>query len=142
MASASKIVVMNASKDAVMSVLKNYEAYADFMDGVTSVSVLSREEGKAKVEYSLNVIKKFSYILDLTEEENRLSWTFDSGDLFSVNSGCWDLKDLGDGTTEVDYSVEVDIKMKMMGKGMIVKKLTEVQLPSMLRSVEERAQAL
>ena len=142
MASATKVVVMNAPKDSVMSVLTNYDSYAEFMDGVTAVSVISREGNTAKVEYSINLIKKFAYILNLVEEENKLSWTFDEGDLFSVNSGSWELKDLGDGTTEVTYNVEVDIRVKMMGKGMIVKKLTEVQLPSLLRAVDERAQAI
>ncbi len=142
MASATKVVVMNAPKDSVMSVLTNYDGYSEFMDGVTAVSVISRDGNIAKVEYRINLIKKFSYILNLVEEENKLSWTFDEGDLFSVNSGSWELKDLGDGTTEVTYNVEVDIRVKMMGKGMIVKKLTEVQLPSLLRAVDERAQAI
>lgn len=141
MAKASKTVVMKASKDSIMSVLKDYESYIDFMDGVSSVEVKSRDGSHVKVTYGLNIIKKFSYTIDLTEAENELSWVLDSGDLFSTNSGSWKLKDLGDGTTEVDYSVEVDIKVKMIGTGMIVKKLTEVQLPIMLKAVEQRAKS-
>ncbi len=143
MASATKTIVMDAPIDKIYAVLTDYESYSDFMDGVSSVKVLSREENNVKAEYSINVIKKFSYVLSLEENEpNGLKWTFDSGDIFSVNNGSWDLKDLGDGTTEVTYSIEVDIKVKMMGAGMIAKKLTEVSLPSMMKSVESRAQSL
>ena len=92
---------------------------------------------------NLNVIKTFSYILSLEQEENKsVSWTFDSGDIFSLNNGKWELEDLGDGTTEVTYSIEVEIKIKMMGTGMITKKLVSTSLPSMLKSVEKRAQGL
>ena len=59
-----------------------------------------------------------------------------------MNNGNWDLKDLGDGTTEVSYSIEVDIKIKMLGAGMITKQLTKIQLPAMMKAVEKRAQEI
>lgn len=143
MASASKTVTMDVSIDKIYSVLKDYESYPDFMDGVEKVEVIARDAGKVKARYSLNLIKKFSYTLDLVEDEpNSLKWTFDEGDLFSVNNGAWELEDNGDETTTVTYSLEADIKIKMMGAGMITKKLTEVQLPSMLKAVEKRAKSL
>ncbi len=113
------------------------------MDGVTSVKIIEESGNETKAEYSINMIKKFSYILNLVHEENKsIKWSFVEGDIFSVNSGAWELSDNGDGTTDVTYSVEVDIKVKMMGSGMITKKLTEVQLPVLLKSVEKRAQSL
>lgn len=143
MASAEKIVVMDASVEQIFNVLKDYESYPEFMDGVTSVDILSRDGGKVQAEYSLNVIKKFSYTLNLVEEApNKLSWSFDNGDIFKINNGSWTLKDLGDGTTEVTYAIEVEIKIKMMGSGMITKKLVQTSLPSMMKEVEKRAQSL
>ena len=141
MASASKTVTMKASVDKIYQVLRDYEAYPEFMDGVTSVKIMEEEGNHTKAQYNINMIKKLSYILNLEHEENKsVKWTFVEGDLFSVNSGSWELTDNGDNTTEVTYSLEVDIKVKIMGSGMITKKLTEVQLPIMLKSVEKRAQ--
>lgn len=140
MASATRTEIMNASKESLLNVLKDYEAYPEYMDGVTSVKVLEREGNTAKAKYDLNVIKTFSYVLNLEESEDGVSWSFDSGDIFSVNNGSWKLKDLGDGTTEVTYSVEIEIKIKMMGTGMITKKLVNTSLPSLMKSVEKRAQ--
>lgn len=142
MASATRTEVMNAPKDKILSVLTDYESYSEFMDGVSSVNIVSKDGNVTKAKYDLNVIKTFSYTLELTESENGLSWTFDNGDIFSVNNGSWDLKDLGDGTTEVTYNIEVEIKIKMMGTGMITKKLVNTSLPSMMKSVEKRAQNL
>jgi coenzyme Q-binding protein COQ10 len=140
MAREQKTQIMNVSAENIYKVLINYEAYPEFMDGVTSVTILNRDGNKVKAEYSLNMIKKFTYTLDLVEEENKtVSWTFSDGDIFSVNSGKWDLKDLGDGTTEVNYSIDIEIKIKMLGAGMITKQLTKIQLPAMMKSVEKRA---
>ena len=142
MASATRTEVMNASKENILAVLKDYESYSEFMDGVSSVKVLEKKGNVSKAQYDLNVIKTFSYVLELTESEDGISWTFDSGDIFSVNNGSWELEDLGDGTTEVTYNIEVEIKIKMMGTGMITKKLVNTSLPSMMKSVEKRAQNL
>ena len=143
MASEQKTQIMNAPVEKIYKVLSDYEAYSEFMDGVTKVEVISRDGNKVKARYNLNMIKQFTYTIDLVEEENKsVSWTFDEGDIFSMNSGSWKLKDLGDATTEVDYSIEVDIKIKMLGAGMITKQLTKIQLPAMMKSVENRAQKI
>ncbi|MBD65574.1 MAG: cyclase [Halobacteriovoraceae bacterium] len=139
-ASAKRSVTMDAPVENVYKVITDYESYADFMEGVSKVEVVERDGNKLVARYHINMIKKLTYTLNLVETENKeVSWSFNEGDLFSVNQGSWLLTDNGDGTTLVDYTVEVDLKKKMIGSGMIVKTLTEVQLPSMLKSVEERA---
>lgn len=140
MASAQRTEVMQASKESILAVLKDYESYPEYMDGVSSVEVLERNGDSAKVKYDLNVIKTFSYVLNLEESADGISWSFDNGDIFSHNNGSWELKDLGDGSTEVTYNIDLDIKIKMMGTGMITKKLVNTSLPSMMKAVEKRAQ--
>ncbi len=142
MASASRTEVMKAPLEKVRQALGDYESYPKFMDGVSAVNIVSKEGNVTKCKYDLNVIKTFSYVLELTESDDRISWTFDSGDIFSINNGSWDLKDLGDGTTEVTYNIELEIKIKMMGTGLIVKKLVNTSLPSMMKSVEKQAQSI
>ena len=101
MASAERTETMSATKEQLLTVLKDYETYSEYMDGVSAVKVLSRDGNKVKAQYELNVIKKFSYVLELTENDNGISWEFDHGDIFSVNSGSWVLSDNGDGTTVI-----------------------------------------
>lgn len=143
MASAERTEIMQASVESVYKVLSDYNSYGDYMDGVSKVEVIERDGNSVKAKYDINMIKKFSYVLKLDEVENKsISWSFVEGDIFSTNSGSWVLSDRGDGSTEVVYSVEVDIKVKMMGSGMIVKKLVNTSLPALMKSVEQRAQDL
>lgn len=143
MASAQRTEIMQATAENIYKVLTDYDSYGDYMDGVSKVEVVERNGNSVLAKYNINMIKKFSYVLKLEEVENKsISWSFVEGDIFSQNSGSWALKDLGDGTTEVDYNVEVEIKVKMMGSGMIIKKLVNTSLPALMKSVEERAKAL
>jgi ribosome-associated toxin RatA of RatAB toxin-antitoxin module len=142
MATAQKSLTMKASKDQILTVLKDYESYSEFMDGVSKVEVESRDGNKVMAKYDLNVIKTFSYVLALTESDDGISWTFDNGDIFATNAGSWELTDNGDGTTDVVYNIDIEIKIKMMGTGMITKKLVNTSLPSMMKAVEKRAQGI
>lgn len=141
MANAQRTEVFDVSIDKIFKVLTNFEGYSDFMDGVSGVSVLETNGNVVKAQYDLNIIKKFSYIMNHTiEEPNKISWSFVSGDLFKKSDGAWTLKDLGDGTTEVTYSVDIDFKV--MVPGMVSKKLVASNLPSMLKSVKNKAKEL
>ncbi|EQC46381.1 polyketide cyclase/dehydrase [Bacteriovorax sp. BSW11_IV] len=138
MAKAQRTETFDVAIDKIYDVIVNYKSYPEFVDGVSSIEVLEQNEAGARVKYSLNLIKKFSYILKLKHEKpNRVSWTFESGDLFKLNNGSWDLKDNGNGTTEVTYSLEVDVKGFVPGA--IVNKLTESSLPAMMKSYNKRA---
>ena len=138
MASVEKTIVFDVPIDAIYETLIAYEQYPEFVDGVDEIKVLESNEEGARVEYSLNVIKKLNYILTLSHEKpHRLSWELESGDIFKKNSGSWELKDLGDGTTEVKYNLDVDVKLFV--PKMIAKKLVEGNLPRMLKAYEEQA---
>lgn len=139
-AKATREAVFHAPIDKVWAAISNYDSYPEFVDGVSSVKILDRDNGTVRVEFCLNLIKKFTYILKMEEQSpNKIAWSFEKGDIFKVNSGSWQFDDLGDGTTGVVYNVEIEVKGFFPGAGMIVKTLTEVNLPKMLLSYEDRA---
>ncbi|MCO4754047.1 MAG: SRPBCC family protein [Bacteriovoracaceae bacterium] len=138
MAEASKTEVFDVDMEKIFKVLSDLESYPDFMTGVERVEVIERSGDEVKARYDLNLIKKFSYTLNhKLEAPNRISWTLDSGDLLSKSDGSWDLKDVGNGKTEVTYSINVDFKVKV--PGLISKKLVSSNLPSMMKAVKEKA---
>lgn len=135
----SRTEIFNVEQEKLYDLLIRYEDYPEFMDGVSGVEVLERDENGARVEYSLNIIKKFRYILNLQQTRpTKISWSFESGDIFKKNEGSWALKNLSGGRTEVTYTLDVDIK-GLVPKT-VVKMLTQSNLPSMLKAVEQRAQ--
>ncbi len=121
------------------SVIIDYDSYPEFVDGVDGIEILEQDDDGARVKYSLNLIKKFSYILKLEHSKpNGISWALESGDLFKKNIGSWSLKDLGRGKTEVTYSV--DLEFKGLAPKPIVNRLINHNLPAMMKSYFERAQ--
>ena len=138
MAEASRTEVFDVDKEKVFKVLSDLESYPEFMTGVENVEVVERSGDNVKSRYDLNMIKKFSYTLDhKLEGPDRISWTLDSGDLLSKSDGSWELKDAGNGKTEVTYSINVEFKVKV--PGMISKKLVSSNLPSMMKAVQKKA---
>lgn len=133
----SKTEVFDIDIESFYNVLTDYSSYPEFVDGVSEISVLKSNKSGAEVEYYLNLIKKFKYILSLKHEPNKkISWELKSGDLFKKNRGSWELKDL-DGKTEVTYSLEVEFKG--FAPKMVVNKLVSNNLPSMMKSYYDRA---
>lgn len=141
MALASRTEIVDVEINKLYDVIVDYAKYADFVDGVSAIKVLSQNEKTAKVEYSINIIKSFKYVINTTQSKpNSVSWVLDSGDLFKKNNGSWALKDLGNGKTEVTYSLDVDFKM--FAPNAILKGLTEKNLPVMMNSFFKRAKSI
>lgn len=140
MAQATRTEVVDVDINKLYSVIVDYAKYPEFVDGVSGIKVISQNDTSAKVEYSLNLIKSFKYIIN-TQMSKPVSvkWTLDSGDLFKKNDGEWILKDLGNGKTEVTYSLNVDFKM--FAPNAILSALTEKNLPVMMQSFFKRAKS-
>ena len=142
MAKASRTEVFDIDINRLYDVIVDFESYPDFVLGVNDIKVHDMTETSGVVEYSIDMIKKLNYQLDMEmSRPNKVAWTFKKGDRFKINDGGWDLKDLGDGKTEVTYSLEIEVKGFIPGAKMIVNKLTETSLPSMMKSFYERAKS-
>jgi coenzyme Q-binding protein COQ10 len=141
MAKANRTETFDVNINKLYDVIIDYASYPEFVDGVSEIEVLEQTDTSAKVKYSLNLIKKFTYILSMTmEKPNKVSWTLDSGDIFKTNSGSWELNEVSENETEVNYSLEVDFKI--LAPKMIVNKLVATNLPAMMKSYKERAKSV
>lgn len=140
MAKASRTETVDVEIHKLYDTIVDYAKYPEFVDGVKTIKVMSQNDTSAKVEYSLNIIKTFKYIVNLKQEKpTRVSWTLDSGDLFKKNDGEWKLKDLGNGKTEVTYSLDLDFKL--FAPSGILSTLTDKNLPSMMKAFFNRAKS-
>jgi coenzyme Q-binding protein COQ10 len=138
MATATRTEVVDVEINKLYDIIVDYAKYPSFVDGVSDVKVISQNETTAKVEYSVNMIKSFKYTLATSQSRpTNISWVLDSGDLFKKNNGEWKLKDLGNGKTEVTYTLEVDFKM--FAPNSILTALTQKNLPVMMESFFKRA---
>lgn len=139
MAQGSETKVFPVNINKFFSAIIDYEKYPEFIPGVNETKVLSQDESGARVEYAVNVIKKFSYIVKLKHEEpTKVSWTLESGDLFKSMDGSWELKSLSENETEVTYTVGIDFKM--FAPKMIVNTLVKKNLPEVMEEMFKQAQ--
>ena len=81
MAGACQTIDIDVTPAAFFEVIRDYEHYPDFLSDMESVRILSREDGVSDVEFTLNVIKRVTYTLRLTERppDQGLSWELVSG---------------------------------------------------------------
>ncbi len=140
MGKATTSATFEAPIEKAFKVISDYGSYPQFMPDVKRVSVIESTLEKKLVEFELQIIKSIRYQLWMTEVANTdVAWRFHSGEMFKENSGFWKLKDLGDGRTQAEYSI--DAKFGMFVPGMIEKKLIEVNLPTMMKAFKTRIEA-
>jgi ribosome-associated toxin RatA of RatAB toxin-antitoxin module len=140
MADAKTTELFNCSTDEFYKIISDYERYPEFLSEVKNCKVLKVENNRKLVEYTVSVIKDFKYRLWMTEESGKkISWVFESGDLFKVSSGYWDIVDEA-GKTRATYFV--DAKFNMFVPGPIAKALVTVNLPNMVSSYHKRVKEL
>jgi coenzyme Q-binding protein COQ10 len=140
MAEAKTTEVFNCTMDEFYSIVSDYEKYSDFLTEVKSCKVLKTDGAKKLVEYNVSMIKEFKYRLWMTEEKPiKISWVFESGDLFKVSNGYWELKEEA-GKTRATYFVEA--KFNLFVPSPIAKTLVSVNLVNMVSSYHKRVKEL
>ena len=79
MAKAEITEYFDCSPEDFFKIVSDYESYPDFLPEVKTVKVL-KEEGRRKlVEFSVSLIKSFSYRLWMKEEESPHKITLEFG---------------------------------------------------------------
>ena len=139
---ATSSITVDAPRSAIMAVLADFPAYPEWAGFMKTVEVLSTgADGKPdKVRFVLDAgVVKADYVLDYewTDDDSRVSWTRDpsSKDLKEM-TGSYDL--VGDGPTEVTYSLAVDIGMPMLG--MFKRKAEKVIMDTALKELKKRVE--
>ncbi len=121
----------------------DFENYPDFVEEVVGARTVSRPGEKLAVEFDLNVIKRFRYVLAFDVDPasgdgpRRIGWRLLESDLFKENRGEWFLESAGKGAVKVRYTVEVACKVPL--PGWVLRKLTETNLPKMMDNFEAAA---
>jgi coenzyme Q-binding protein COQ10 len=140
MAMATRNISMNVTADQLYDVLVDYERYPEFCDDVASIEVISRNGDRARVKFTIKVIKSIDYTLDLVGTPGKsLKWTLADSKWMKTNTGGWDIEADGD-RVDVRYGVEVTLGMFVPKR--ITQKVVETTFPAMLRQFKNRAESL
>jgi len=138
MPSVQKTKIFQVPIKKLYQTIIDVENYPNFVSGVHGIKVLKKSTDTLKVEYQLNILKSFKYIIEMKLiPEVTVSWQLLEGDIFKKNTGSWSLKPINAEQTEATYSLDVDFKI--FAPSIIVSKLVGSNLPQMLDAFEKQA---
>lgn len=136
MAGAEKTIDIDATPEEVFAVITDYEAYPEILKEIESAQIRSRVGNQVEADFTINLIKRVSYTLALTENPPlHLAWRAVKGP-FKTNIGSWRLERLRDGRTRAHYAVEVTVGVFVPKS--ISNRVVGQSLPAILESFKRR----
>jgi ribosome-associated toxin RatA of RatAB toxin-antitoxin module len=137
-------IVVGASPAAVMAVIADFEAYPSWAKGVKVADVVSTQpDGRAsEVHFVLDVapIKDDYTLAYVWDGDEQVTWTLSRGNMLRALDGAYELRDLGDGSTEVTYRLALDLTIPLIG--MLKRKGEKILIETALRGLKTRVESL
>jgi ribosome-associated toxin RatA of RatAB toxin-antitoxin module len=134
-------IVIDAPASDVMAVIADFPAYPQWVGAAKKVEVLEAgDDGRARqVHFVIDAgVIKDDYVLDYTwDGDRKVSWTLVKGELMKRQEGSYVL-DEKDGSTEVTYSITIDVTMPLIG--MLKRKAERVILDTALKELKKRVE--
>ena len=137
-------IVVNAEPAVVMSVIADFDAYPAWAQGVKRAEVVENgSDGRAQqVYFELDASPiRDQYTLGYDWDGDRaVTWRLVQGKMLQGMDGAYELAARGDGTTDVTYSLAVDISIPMIG--MLKRKAEKVIIDTALKGLKKRVESL
>lgn len=137
----SDTVTIQASADTVLAVITDLEVYPEWADGVKQVVVKDRDDAGRPATAAFDIdakVAEVAYTIEYTYTDDTVAWTLVEGDVISQLDGSYVLTESGD-TTEVLYTLEVDISIPM--PGFMKKRAAKQILDTGLKGLKGRAES-
>ena len=135
-------IVIDAPASEVMAVIADFPAYPQWVGAAKKVEVLEAGDGgrARQVHFVIDAgVIKDDYVLDYTwDGDRKVSWKLVKGELMKRQEGSYVL-DEKDGSTEVTYSITIDVNMPLIG--MLKRKAERVILDTALKELKKRVEA-
>jgi ribosome-associated toxin RatA of RatAB toxin-antitoxin module len=136
-------ISIKASPSAVMDVIADFEAYPEWTGAVKRAEVLSqRDDGRAElVHYQLDagaIKDEYTLTYDWSGMPNVLRWKLVEGQMLKLLTGAYELVEGEGGTTDVTYTLAVDVKIPLLG--MIKRKAEKVIIDTALKELKKRVE--
>ena len=138
----TSMITIDASPSAVMAVIADLEAYPEWTGSVKSVQVLSVDDSpderpvRATFVLDAGAIKD-TYTLAYDWDGNRrVSWHLVDGGVLTFMEGSYALTDNGEGSTDVEYALELDLKIPLIG--LLRRKAEKVITDTALKELQRR----
>lgn len=137
-------ITIAAPPAVVMDVIADLASYPEWSDGIASVEVLSvyeEDDRPADARFVLDSgVIKDTYELEYDwDGDASVAWKLTTAQMMTKLDGRYDLSANGDGTTDVRYTLEVDVKMPMIG--MLKRKAEKTIVDTALKGLKARVES-
>jgi len=137
----SSSIVIAASPEAIMQVIADVEDYPEWTSGLEVVTRSgSDEQGRplaATFAGSLGPVKdSYTVAYDWTDAE--VSWWLTKGEALKDLHGTYACSDQGDGTTKVEYRLDIELAIPMVS--ILRKRGEKVVVDSALKGLKRRVE--
>ena len=137
-------IVIDAAPASVMSVIADFPAYPQWVQGVKKTDVVAEgDEGRAEQVYfelDASPIKDQYTLAYDWDGDQAVRWQLVEGKMLKAMDGAYELEDRGDGSTDVTYRLAVDIAIPMIG--MLKRKAEKVIIDNALKGLKKRVESL
>lgn len=136
---------IDASPEVLYDTAADVASYPEWASGVREVEVLDTDaEGRvARARFVLEgFVKEIEYVLSYTHDRpNLLSWEAEECDDLRMLEGSYQFTSKGDGSTEVVYSLRVELNFNLPGfvRRQAEKQIVTTALRGLRKRVLERA---
>ncbi len=134
-------IVIAADVAGIMDIIADVEAYGEWIPGIEKVTAAGVDSdgrpAEATFTGNLGLIKDtYSVAYDWADTE--VSWHLTKGEMLHDLHGTYTCTDLGDGTTEVEYRLAVELAVPVIG--MLRRRGEKVIVDSALKGLKRRAE--
>lgn len=135
-------ITIAAPPAQVMAVIADLEAYPEWAGSVKSVEILSvyddELERPAEATFVLDAgAIKDTYTLAYDwDDDTTVSWHLVKGEVLTSMEGSYRLADNGDGSTDVEYALELDLRIPLIG--LLRRKAEKVVTDTALKELQKR----
>ena len=134
-------IVVAADPAAIMAVIADVEAYPEWISGLESVTAHDADEAgrplEATFDGNLGLVKD-SYTVAYDWADTEVSWWLTQGEALRDLHGTYTCTDVGDGQTNVEYRLEVELAIPIVS--MLRRRGEKVIVDSALKGLKRRVE--
>ncbi|WP_151772868.1 SRPBCC family protein [Streptomyces abyssomicinicus] len=139
----SSNITIEAAPADVMEVIADFARYPEWTGEVKEAEVVATD-GRGRAEQvrlvmDAGAIKDDQTLAYTWQGGSEVSWTLVKSQMLRSLDGSYALRDRGDGSTEVTYTLTVDVKIPMLG--MIKRKAEKVIIDRALAGLKKRVES-
>lgn len=134
-------IVVDADVATVLETVASFDDYPQWQDEMSAAETLETDENGwgtlARFTVDAKVLTA-TFVLAYDYTDTSMSWHLVEGDKLTTNDGSYELVDLGDGRTEVTYTLEVGLAVPL--PGMVRRRAAKQIAASGLRGLKRRVE--